>query len=584
MRSRIYIGEGAKIPRVHRILVLIVLIIPLACTPHVEQDIDRDVFYPEEAREAVDRQERTRPPESPSSEQDEPGVRGGSSSEPVGYQTGNRADGNERPGRIHFAPDRFEILQQETKNETLFLTVEDSVLLSLGENEQIRLASIQPRLGRTGSFGELGFFDPEPYIETSYEESRSPAATNIEGSERTADRQAFGIRGETLVGFSYDFVTDVQRSFSNSPVRDASEQYDGGFSATLTKDLFEGFTPDANLSAYYASIREARGDIQGYRAVLNEQIFQVIQAYWQYVSARRQRDISESSLDFIQQLEELTQSEVEAGQIPRVDLLQTETRRAEAEEALVVDENNVRNARDTLLEFIAPPGEEIQGWNANVEPLTELNIEPLERSEQELIETAFRTRPELREIEERIAASQRREEDLVEATRPDLNLTMGYGLESLETSRSEGWERIPRDGFRNWSLQLGFSYPLGNRTATSQLKSEDLQRRQLRIEKRQLQTQIAGEVRQAFRGVETAEARIESAQSGVNSAEQQLEAEEDRRDQGLTSTFQVLEAQTTYVDAQLRAIQARTDYMIAMVEVKQATGELVEEYGERFSP
>ena len=119
--------------------------------------------------------------------------------------------------------------------------------------------------------------------------------------------------------------------------------------------------------------------------------------------------------------------------------------------------------------------------------------------------------------------------------------------------------------FRTWSVALAFSYPLGTSQADAALASNRLQRQQGAVTLRDLELQVATGVRDAARRVETNLKRVEATQKARDRAERRLEAENKRMTVGLSTTFQLFQAQRDLARQRQQEVNAMIDYNRSIV-------------------
>gem|GEM_PF-2574155 len=94
-----------------------------------------------------------------------------------------------------------------------------------------------------------------------------------------------------------------------------------------------------------------------------------------------------------------------------------------------------------------------------------------------------------------------------------------------------------------------------------------------------MQTEIALQVLNSARRIETYLQRLETAVKSRELAETTLAAEEKRFEKGLTSSFNVLEFQTKLSDVRTREVAARIDLQKAQAELWSVSGQLPRELG-----
>jgi outer membrane protein len=90
---------------------------------------------------------------------------------------------------------------------------------------------------------------------------------------------------------------------------------------------------------------------------------------------------------------------------------------------------------------------------------------------------------------------------------------------------------------------------------------------------------VEAEVRIAARGVDTSRQEIESARVSVRFSERNLEAERRKYENGLSTSFQILQVEEDLTSARSRLVNAITGYRRAIVEYDHSIGRLLEHSG-----
>ena len=107
---------------------------------------------------------------------------------------------------------------------------------------------------------------------------------------------------------------------------------------------------------------------------------------------------------------------------------------------------------------------------------------------------------------------------------------------------------------------MNFSYPLGTSQADAAVASGRLQRQQGAVNLRDLELQVATAVRDAARQVDTNLKRVEATRKARDRAERRLEAEQKRMTVGLSTTFQLFQAQRDLARQRQQEVNAMIDY------------------------
>ena len=120
--------------------------------------------------------------------------------------------------------------------------------------------------------------------------------------------------------------------------------------------------------------------------------------------------------------------------------------------------------------------------------------------------------------------------------------------------------------FRQWSFAVNISYPIGTSLAEAAVAQNKLQHQQQRTSLSDLEMQIATQVREVARNVNTNLKRVEATRKARELAERRLEAEEKRFTVGLSSTFELVQAQRDLSRARQNELNATIDYNRSLVD------------------
>jgi outer membrane efflux protein len=144
---------------------------------------------------------------------------------------------------------------------------------------------------------------------------------------------------------------------------------------------------------------------------------------------------------------------------------------------------------------------------------------------------------------------------------PDLIGGFGQSVENLFTNR-----------FNTVKVGVQISLPLRNRTAEAQLGRSLVEGERVATQREQLEQSIQVEVRNALQAMRSAEARLRAAVATREANEQQFASEQRKLDAGQSTTFLVLDRQTTLTNARSMELKAQTDLNKAIADLQRATG------------
>jgi outer membrane protein len=274
------------------------------------------------------------------------------------------------------------------------------------------------------------------------------------------------------------------------------------------------------------------------------------------------------------------------GTMAPLELVQSEVGIATRQEEIIRAEARVGDAEDLLRRLLNLEAPEY--WGIAIVPATDPEIERVEIDLDAALATALARRPELRARAMQLENLDLESQYFRRQTLPRLDLGVTYGLSGIggdvrqedgaviTGGASDAMSQVLDREFDGWAIALTVAYPLQNRQARARSAMADIDREQGRVAYGDLQQAVRLEVRSAVRAVRTAAQQIDSAGASVRLAERNLDAERRRYENGLSTSFQVLQIQEDLTAARSRLVSAIAFYRRALVDYHRATGTLLE--------
>jgi outer membrane protein len=481
----------------------------------------------------------------------------------------------------------------EVFGSTIELSLEDALTTALERNLGLLIERYERAQFRLRVDEALGIYDLGIGAQVYEQEEKSPSTGELTGADvlvRKDNNTNFGLDQLTPWGGVAGFDLNLFRREDNSRFTNPNPFYLADVDLTLTQPLLRNF----GRLATERGIRIARLNSNISRETFEQQVTRVLQqvenAYWNLVEARQQVGVAEESLVLARELHQMNRVRVEVGTLAPLELVQSEVGIATREEQIILARAAVENAEDQLRRLLHL--EQGPLWETPIVPTTPPEMERVVPDLGEAITTALAERPELRsqalrlellDLESRFAKNQM-------LPRLDFDARYGYngiggdvrdvnGRVILPGNRDDALSQVADRDFDGWRLGLTFGYPLQNRAARARKAMADLDLEQGRGELEDLQEAIQVEVRAAVRGVRTAAQQIDSTGASRRLAEQNLDAERKRYENGLSTSFQVLEITEDLTAARSREVAAIAAYRRALAEYWRATGRLLEAEG-----
>ena len=480
-----------------------------------------------------------------------------------------------------------------TPGDTLRLDLAGAYQLALARNLNLHVGRYDLAIANTDVRGSGGIFDPNFSTFLNFDSTEVPTSTILEGANvAESENMRFGLGINQLLptGTEIGLEWFSRRSKTNSTFFFLNPRWDAQIRATLAQPLLNGFGTIATRSRIIIAENIRDQTAIGFEVQVIQLLADVEQAYWELVATRLAIGVTRQSLELAERLLGETRQRVEVGTSAPIDTVQSEATVATRNQELIFALNAASNAEDNLkglLGFDQP-----HEWQVRIETTDSYVIEPILPNLDESIGTALVKRPAILRQELEMQRLQHNVNVAKNRALPRLDLTGSYAFGGLSgTSTIEGPDGEPitiRDGlgdaaqqvfnfdFPAWTVGLTYSVPIGNHQAKELLARTRWERDRTGAQLEALKQQITREVRFAVRSLEDGAAAIDAAVASRRLAERNLEAEQTKFDNGLSTNFQVAEIQDAAATAQFSEIRARVNYRKALAIYYGSTGTLLE--------
>ena len=336
--------------------------------------------------------------------------------------------------------------------------------------------------------------------------------------------------------------------------REAADSFDQySSSVTLTQNIFDfGKTP-AQVNIQGLLLDSSLSELGN---VSDQIVFNVKQAYYRVLQAKRNRDVAIETVQQFQKHLEQANGFYFVGTKPRFDVTKAEVDLSNARLNLIKSENALRIAIVNLNNTMGIPNVPDYTIEDNLS-FKEYNI-----SFEDAIKRANENRPDLKSI---IAKK--------DAAGNSIELAKKGYYPVLTGNASYNWsgERFPlEDG---WNAGATLSFPLFSGFLTRyQVEESRANLNVLEANEELLRQNIFLEVRQAYLNIKEAEERITATELTVKQAEENLEVANGRYAAGVGNPIEVTDAEVVLSNAKTAYIQALYDYKIAQASLEKAVG------------
>ena len=316
-----------------------------------------------------------------------------------------------------------------------------------------------------------------------------------------------------------------------------------------------------------------------YQALVANTLLEVRTAYSDVLLAVEQIVVQEASKKLLERELETARRSLEAGTVPKFNVLRAEVELANALPPLIRARNQERIFRNTLALLLGCDIPAESGVDIPLRTADSLKAEPFDVSVGAALNAAWVHRPEIKAAQ---SASQLRHEEVLQ-TRADLLPSVsgiaGYGVQNRNFVRDldrtlDGWTVGVQ---ANWLL-----FDFGQTQAKVNMARAREERARLEVE--DVRRRIELEVRTAFSLFLESKEVLLSQTRVIEQAEEAVRLVTARADAGSSTQLEVLSAQTALKLSRTQYSQALRDYTVARAKLERAMGEgvrLVNETGRR---
>jgi outer membrane protein len=466
------------------------------------------------------------------------------------------------------------------------LTLDDAVQSALEQNLTLQVQRIDPRVQDYYVAQSRSAWLPNLTSSISYQSNDFPNNQTYVASAQSITQTATNVSGGVSQllpwGSTFSGSWTGARNTTNATSAAFNPSTSGGLNFSFTQPVLRNLSIDSSRQQLMISkVNREMSDIQ-LRQVVVATVRAVKFGYWNLVGARSNLEVAQQSLDLSRQTLKDNQTRVEVGTMAPIDIVQAQAEVASNEEQVLVAQANVQATEDQLRTLIFDP-QSPNFWNQHLEPSDAPTLATTQIDPEAAIKVALDKRTDLRQGLKAMQESQINIRYTKNQLMPAVNLSAGYstsglgGLQSgtdpvthLPFTVQRGYGTVLGDVFGatypNWNVGVSVSYPIGTSNAEAGLARARLQYHESELQLRQLQMVVGQQVRDVVRRVNTNLKRIDATRAARELSERKLEAEQKKFAVGLSTSFQVVQAQRDLATARYNEVTAVLDYTTSLAD------------------
>ncbi len=331
-----------------------------------------------------------------------------------------------------------------------------------------------------------------------------------------------------------------------------------GTQATLKKYLYKGgeIMGTIKYNGYNFEVSQAILDRTKLETILN-----LKKAFYTLLLASDLSILNKSILLNSQEHVDLVRQRYKNGQASESDILSIEASLRNVEQAYEGSLSQVESAQVLLNNLL------YLDKDTRIVPVAEFKYTPQEVAYDEGFLKAMSNRPEIRQYEAQVKASEKAIEIAKAGSRPDVYASWDYYNRSHTSGTSS----------KNWNdyntVGLTFSWPIFDSWSTkAKVEQAIVDLKQTQLLKERTTRDIIAELKNAYLALKDAIAKIKSSESELKVYSGHLSEVKDKYAQGISSSLELSDSSIKYEVSIFNQKQAIYDYIIANESFAKATG------------
>jgi outer membrane protein len=470
------------------------------------------------------------------------------------------------------------------------LSVSEAVQLALENNLGVQVARITPQIQDLSVAVTRASWSPT-FTSTVQDSSTDLPATSFlsGGQEKTSDSRlasSVGVQQLLKRGGNYSFGWDNSRATTTNLFSNFSPQTRSALSLRFEQPLARNFGIDSTRQQLL--VNQANRDISDIdlQQTLATTTRSVRNAYWDLAFAIATLQVQQQSLELAQESLRNTQSRIDIGTTPPIDLIEAQAEEATRREAVILAEAQIEEAEDVLRTLIFNPSTP-DFWTLSIEPSERPAFQAANVNVDATVRSALAQRTDLRQSRKALEANDVTIRFLRNQTLPDVSAVVDYGLSGtggrqflrgtgfpgpIVGESTRGFGSVVGDIFTNafptWTIGFNISYPLGQSTQEANLARARLQYSQAQAQIRNQELQVVAQIRTVARQVATNEQRVQTTRVSRELAERRLDAEQRKFTAGTSTSFVVFQVQRDLAQARNNELRAILDFNRSLIDLE----------------
>lgn len=468
--------------------------------------------------------------------------------------------------------DRLRDIDRENRVELSFA---DVVRRALENNYAIRVRSYDPAIETARIVEAEAQFDAVFFTNMTNNKVNQPTASELESSDSRYWKLESGVRKLLSSGMQVQVSYVLDRTEIDIFYQQLNPAWSNDLVVEFRQPLLRGFGLDFNRSQIEIRRLDRAISVERFRRDVRELVFNLEQAYWGVLQARRSVAVVARLLgDFkfvYQNLEERLGYDVYP-----VLLRLTESRIEDRESDFIRLCNSVRDAEDALKRLMNDPDLNL-ARDVQIVPTDLPSVEPLILDQIGEVSAALSHRSELHEAKLTIEQAQIGIGVAKNQALPKLDIAFRYLVLGLGPHSDAAFSELTKNDFHEYFFGLELEVPIGNRAAEAALKQARLRQAQAIMAHRDAIENVILETQQAVREVKTNYEQIGPDYRSTAASRAWVDATRARAQSKNPAELQAeLDAYEALAGSRSQLLDTLVKYNVALINLERQKGTLLE--------
>lgn len=345
---------------------------------------------------------------------------------------------------------------------------------------------------------------------------------------------------------------------------------------TVTQPLMRGFGRDANLAEIRIASANAKIADYEWQSRIASAVAEVMKRYYDVIFTLENIAVQREGIALAEKLLEDTRKRSKEGVAANNDVVVAESGVYQRKEEVLAAEMQYIE-RQNALQLLFKRSDEVYSQGTRILPVDALSSATTNLNRNALMGKALRNRYEVKQAEEFIGARKAQTQLAHSQSLPRLDLVGSGGLHGLANNVGDSYSKGFQSQGPEWTAGVQFSVPLNRDDMKAMERVAVHQQEQAMVQAEKTRLRVLLEVDTALNRVQIDSERLMATRKSREAAKQSADAEMKRLQQGVSTSFQVLQMQRDYSQARSREMATLADYNKSLADLHLITATILEE-------